>query len=663
MHLSRIAARRWLAGFQVAMRRGSSHIKRRQHIYGLAGVALVTAIAVALTVQGWRSRIPAFDLLTYIHSAHDLLATGALPEHGDTGSYGSFKPPGTTWLMMPSTILLGDPRLSEYAGTALLHFATLLGVFLLARKYFGTWCASLAVMLYGLSDIGLFLAGSLWPNGRPDFFIWVVFLASEWVTRRDAKYLAAALAVWGLGMYVDMGITPAFFIFPALWLYYRPPVRAAPLLVAGALVVAVWSPYLRFEATRGFADLKSQLLQLNIFPANYRDAWCNPSLVLRSLEEEAAGERREISRLSDAALTAPNQLSILAQPLSLLEGVVRDKLLSNFEPVAPIPGASLALLLMVLISLIALSVPGALAPSTEDTGRRGPRRAWWAPLAIGMVVLGVTANEFILSLLFGAGGNLPEPALSNIRKIQKILIMSGGALLAGRWVTLIAGRWLERIGVHIQTEDSAEKTRLLVLGLAIPWFVLFLLSEAGKPERLWWLWPLQVIFLAAFVTRVLRRLGAARPVVYASQALLIFTILFNPFMQWRVDAWRREGWPGPDAYEVRVVDYVSDRIRAEGKDRAAIGYHTYIYWFMAAYHITNPQYKAGAEIDLFFKYRRGIENTNQCAEGLAPDDEYRIVRTRVMSETWAPREYFDVALDNRYRLLREFGPYQVYQRD
>src|SRR5439155_26289524 len=51
-----------------------------------------------------------------------------------------------------STLLFHDPRLSEYVGTGLLHFLTLLGVFLLGRKYFGKWCGCLAVVLYGRSE-------------------------------------------------------------------------------------------------------------------------------------------------------------------------------------------------------------------------------------------------------------------------------------------------------------------------------------------------------------------------------------------------------------------------------------------------------------------------------------------------------------------------------
>src|SRR5215475_6873089 len=117
--------------------------------WGIALVLFVAAPGVLLTAQGWRSRSPAHDLVPHIINVRNLVTTGTIPIHGDTGSYGSYKPPGTAWLMLPSTLLFSDPRLSEYVGGALLHLATLTGIFLLAYNYFGFWCACLAISIYG----------------------------------------------------------------------------------------------------------------------------------------------------------------------------------------------------------------------------------------------------------------------------------------------------------------------------------------------------------------------------------------------------------------------------------------------------------------------------------------------------------------------------------
>ena len=96
-------------------------VKTRQLIYGRVIVILVTMIGMLLTLQGWKSRAPAFDMLTYFNSAETLLKTGTPAPYGDISSYGFFSLPGTTWLIAPGMLLFNDPRLYEKFGSALLH--------------------------------------------------------------------------------------------------------------------------------------------------------------------------------------------------------------------------------------------------------------------------------------------------------------------------------------------------------------------------------------------------------------------------------------------------------------------------------------------------------------------------------------------------------------
>jgi hypothetical protein len=524
-------------------------------------IMAVATLSLALNMQGWRSRVPAFDLLTHIYNARNLIATGALPEHGDTGSYGSYKSAGTAWLMVPGMLLFADPRLADYPGTAFLHVAALVGIFLLARAYFGPLCGLLAVFLYGLSETGIFLAGSLWPNGRPEFFIWTVHLTTRWAATNNGRYLAAAAGVWAVGMQVDMALAPAFFIFPAVWLSYRPAIRIRPLLAALLVAFIVWWPYLRFESTRGFADIRSQLLLSRIRSTDYKEAWCNPNLSLLRVQTSPDGTvRREDPSLLDR---------VAAQ-----WGAREDKLLSNFKPVAAVPGAGLLLFCAVICSF---------------------------------GVLGWTMRS------------------------------RGGAA-------------------------TTPKIGALILSLVVPWAILFHFAEDGKPERFWWLWPLQAVVLAAFVTHVLPRLRAPRLVVFGSALLLAIIVAGSPFLLARVHSWASVGWAGPDAEEIRVADFIATRLAAEDRNRARIGYQILIYEFMAAYHITNPVYKVGAEFDHVLKHPYGITNESQCAEGFSPADEYRIVQTRPLGDDSCPRHYFDVRVSPDFRLLRRFDVYEVYGR-
>jgi hypothetical protein len=318
-----------------------------QLIYGLVIVLLVTLIGMLMALQGWKSRAPAFDMMTYFNSAEHLLKTGTPARYGDVSSYGSFSPPGTTWLMTPGMLFLNDARLYEGFGSAFLYLGTLLGVFVLARRSFGMRCAYLSVILYGLSGLGLSFAGSLWPIGHPFFYVWLAYFAVQWVTCRNAKCLAAALIVWTVGMYHDMAITPAVLILPALWLFYRPPLFSKLHLIAAAVTLALWYPYLQFEMERGLADLKSLFLRHNITPANYKEAWCDPNLTLDYLTSP-----------SMPSPSGSNTLQAQSKGLTVLERLLRRgrRVVVNFNEVAPSPAVSLLLTALALSSLAVLSV-------------------------------------------------------------------------------------------------------------------------------------------------------------------------------------------------------------------------------------------------------------------------------------------------------------------
>jgi hypothetical protein len=648
--------------------RGIAHVERRQTTYGVLVVLIVSSLASVLTTQGWRSRIPTFDLVPTLREVHALLATGALPEHDHIGSYGAFDTPGPAWLMLPSTLLFHDPRLSEYVGAGLLHFLTLLGVFLLGRKYFGTWCGCLAVVLYGLSAQGLWWAGSLWTLSSPYMFIWLVYLASEWVTRRDGRFLAAAVGAYALGMYVDIETAPAIAMLPAIWLLYRPPVTLKPLLAAAAVLLIVWFPYLRFEAGRNFVDLRSQFLFENILPTNVSRSWCDPTRKLKAWPVNAratalSAPAGAATEHPVSAATRPSE-SPLVRLENGLENNFRDRLLGNFlvTRLSAQDAIGIVLLLSVLAGLVLLGVTGSVprAQHSDQDARvtqKDRYRTWPRPMsrvAVGAVVLALGTWFIFRQLVFS--GALPNL----VRGAVAILLLGGVALILLKFIE-ITDRVLKRSGVHIQSEEQARRRRLIVVALVVPWLLLFGVAEPGVPERFLFLLPLQVLVLAAFVTVLLPRLGMPRPAVWLVQGLLVLVFLWNPFLISRVDSWRAGGWSGHDASAVRAVDYIAADLHKGGRDRASIGYRLFIYPFMVDYHIVSSYYKAGADFDVLFVYQHGIENTDKCAEGVSPSDDYRIVETRPMNAPDAPVNYFKVPLGNRFKLVRQIGAYRIFK--
>ncbi len=553
-------------------------------LYGLVIVILTTVVGVGMALHGWRSHPLAFDMLAYFTGAENLLKTGIPASYGDISSYGSFSPPGMVWLLAPGMLVLQDPRLYEKLGGALLHLGTLMGVFLLARALLGARCAYLSVVVYGLSGLGLAFAGSLWPIGHPFFYVWMVYFAVQWGACQDARYLAAAAGTWAAGMYVDMALAPAGLVLPAIWLILRPPAFSKLHPVAALLTLAVWYPYLKFEVGRGFADLRSQLLLQNILPSNYREAWCNPGLLLSFVGGGSA--------LAPADTKVPPsvygiQLSLLGGVTARLSGAI-DGLLANFREVMPFPWISVVLLLLTLTSLFVLTLAGFL--------RQNP-----------------------------TGISLMPRAVAQFRGKDKM------------------------------------KAQLFVVSLLVPWLVLLFVAEPGRPERFSWLWPLQTIAIAASVTVVFSRMAIPSHLIRSGQTALVALMLVAPFQSHLAPS-LASGWAGTDSEETQAVDYVASQLRAKERQSAAIGYSVFVYQFMPSYNMIDQQYKVGADFDLWFKYRYSIDNTNRCAEGVSPVDEYRIVQARPVDGADQPRGFFDVPLHG-FHLVQSFNTYQVFARD
>ena len=338
-----------------------------------------------------------------------------------------------------------------------------------------------------------------------------------------------------------------------------------------------------------------------------------------------------------------------------LENNFRDRLLGNFlfTRLAGQDAIGIVLLLSVLASLVLLSVTGS-ARRAQDSDQHRTQSRLMSRVAVGAVVLALGTWFVLRQLVFS--GELPRLA----RGAVAILLLGGAALIFSKF-TGITDRLLKRVGVHIQSVEQARRRRLLVVAVAVPWLVLFAVAEPGVPERFLWLLPLQVLVLAAFFTVLLPRLGVPRPVAWLAQALLVFVFLWNTFLIPRVDAWRADGWSGHDAAEVRAVDYVAADLDKEGRGRASIGYRLFIYPFMVDYHSVSSYYKVGTQFDVLFNYQHGIENTDRCAEGVSPGDDYRIVQTRPMNEQGAPINYFKVPLENRFKLVRQIGTYRIFK--
>jgi hypothetical protein len=495
----------------------------------------------------------------------------------------------------------------------------------------------------------------------------MVYCSLEWIRKRNANYLAVAIVTWASGMYVFMEMAPALFILPVLWLFYRPPMKLKVLLLAGILSLIIWYPYLQLESTRSFVDLRSQLLREIIWLENYKDSWCDPGLILRHPTVEVIPGTQNLQ--SNQAINVANNIwTDLVAYLSVLWGKANFVLVapfSNFQLAADIPGISIVLTLLVFTSLVVLSVPLTTAP-TDRLDRKYSLHRWFIGFAVAMFLFGLLFNELIVARYLSLDGKLEAHTISRIRWVETILVLSAIALLIFKnRIPAALERLINRLSIPPGTEQQMllpqDSARLIVIAIGVPWLVLLLLAEAdaSRLERFWWLWPLQIITLAASVTYIPYQWNAPRWVIWAGTVFLLVVILGNPLLLSRLRGWATSGWAGSDADEVRAVNYVASRL--EDKKQATIGYEYFIWSFVATYNIVDSRYKVGAITDLLFNQLHGVSNGNRCAEGISPDDEFRIVATSRGTNPpgwW----YFDTPRDGRFHLLRQFGSYQVFKR-
>jgi hypothetical protein len=598
----------------------------RNLLYGAAGVLLIGMLGIALGTLGWRSRIPNGDVISYIQSAHEFLTHGQIPDHGTITSFGSYTPPGLTWLFLPGVAVFSDPRLFSFIGSGLLHIGTLVGIFLLARRYLSTRYALFAVLLYGLSDIGLYFAGALWPRGQPFFYVWMVYWTCLWATYGGARYLSASLITWAAGVFVFMELAPALLIIPVVWFVYRPPLDFRAIALAVTLATLIWLPYLRFESECGFADLRSQILLQNI--RSNKQQWCDPALpFLQEVTNVQSADANRVKPLPVRLILAAGR-----RVFAIARGMV-----INFE--GGIRGAEFIMMALGLLGIMVLSL-----------GRKQFFLPRWAQmntrqldvLGIVLIVLGIMANEFVIRRYFAPltpGGVLVEDTVLSIRILQALLVFWGVAILMRKSVTTS----LTDFTARFQPKNS--DTLSLALSLAVPWAVLLLVAEHGRVVRFFWLLPVQVIAIAAGMSVIRSRLS------FVLAGLLIVSNILGTSMLSAITSVPSSGWAGSDAPAIQVVDFVSDQLLHSGKQRASIGY----LGVDEDIHTFTQIYAVGEDFDLLFRDLHQVSNSNRCPEGISADNDYRIVFANSQEQGFSAVEGF--------HFIAQFGEHKIYKRD
>jgi hypothetical protein len=527
---------------------------------------ILAAGTVTLLVhyQGWRSgELVNLDMLPYYYGTRDFLTTGKIPEKGEISSYNSYNPPGTFYLMIPGMLLTGDPRLQTLAGTALLLYGTLIFLYLAARELSGRAVALSAALVFGISRLGFI---GLWPVGHPIFIVAPLYFLILWVKRRASWALGAAVAILAFGLYVDLAIVPFLFVLPVLWLAYRPPLGWKSLLLSLAFGALVWFPYLRFEAGRGFVDLASLFL-LRPVDSVWEKTSAEPIYCYSALP----GENDEPNDIYLPYVGGSEVEQRVVYPLAGWKNQAAYRICRtllnvdrNFDTDLFSLGANrtlnTALWWIFMAGWMALGwvVLKVWKPIRRivETGRARP----WIPLAVaagGALVLYLLLNPDLIAN-FAADKSLDRNMSLAVEQLR--------AFLPWIWLSVFTGWFLAARAPDRRPDDA-----ILFLALSLPWLVLVLLAEPGKPERFWFIWPLQVWVAVLGLRWVAERFRRADLIHAALTVVFFAAVIPAPFYAQKISDALAHGYSGTDNDQWKVAEYLAGEA---GADRSL----TVTYW-------------------------------------------------------------------------------------
>jgi hypothetical protein len=575
----------------------------------LGWIVAITLAASLLMYSGWRDQSPfdSPDILAHQGNAIDLLRSGVIPYRGQGLSYSGWGPPGTSYLMVPGVLLMPDPRLAEVPGAVLLHFGTLLFLFLIVRGSLGRGAAWAAVALAGLLPI---IGPTLWPNGHPFFVVGMLYFLIRWVRDRAPHAFSAALLLAGLGMYVYFTIAPALIAMALIALIYRRPVSWRSFAAALAALIVVWWPYLHFEAGRGFTDIGIMVLRRDLTVAQAQPS--TPVYCYASLPGELDFQDRVYmpwTGESDPHRVIYPGAGRGAQ-FELQLCTLLNKSDRNFDSgyfLVNDPAWPAGLLFGVYLTGCWVLVFGALRGVEKIS--KGWSRVRAIPVwkfllacALGTALIFLLIRPAVLGTLL-----VGDPDWNLSARLLLAQISAYGILL---WISmgiglLLASRW----------EDAPKEMGVLAAMIGGCGFLLVVLSEIERSWRFWWFWPLQCIAIVAAAAGLIQWIKPSRGITIAVWILAVG--LFFPYrsVMAKTDSILRYGYGGRESGEMQALQWLAEAARKNPETTISIG----VTRFQDEGDIT----LAWGWLDFGLRYINKAPNA--VASDIAPGNDYRVV--------------------------------------
>lgn len=580
--------------------------------WGEAGLLAAAVLAAgALWLQGWAGRIlNDLDKLPYFEAASRLWQSGSMPNHGHLLSYTAYSPPGVAFLLAPGLALFHDARLQEFPCKFALYIGTVLFVYLIGRRAIGPRAGLVAGMVTAVSQLAqqdligtqFFVSSSLF------FLILGVQGGRKW-------WFAVALFDFGVGLYVHPTIAPFLLVFVVVAVLFRRSVsfRLVALALLGLLLV--WLPYLLFEMPRGFLDVRS-FVSLQPSTAILSGVAKAPTYCFAA----APGEEQVENGVYVAYLGRADIIKRIIYPEPTLRGEmnywackVLTNTVHNFDDDFFLLGANPGL--NVFLWIVALAGMVGLGLASRPLSLRLPLQKvkWYWVLCLGLLGAAVLFGLFNPDWL---GHLLPHHRLASGTRLA---LQQAHLFLPALWLAGVLGFLMTRASV-----PNGAGLRVVALAAWLPFLILCLINEPGRPDRFWWQWPIYALALAFAAELGGRALGGRIWAGSAVCAAVIVLVVPGPFDRARVTDWVAHGFSGQDSGQVQTVDFLGSQTREEGRSSLTVGYSLQ-YPVFASETTSDPLYRTGSWMDYLLLTRQRVRNLNQTVRGLSPEDEFRVV--------------------------------------
>jgi hypothetical protein len=232
------------------------NLNTRRYLFPLITVLLISLISKWHFAQ-WS--VFDFDIVPVVSLGWRWLhGAGDFPVFGTLSSVGAYNLPGLPWLHLPFLWLSDDPHLAIILTLTTFNLLGICAIWRLGSRLFAPHVGFASAVLFAFCDTSLAGSTIAWAQLLlPTFFVGVLWCLYEWRWTGKGVWLAGSGIIATFAFMVHFS---AILLFPLMLLFaliMRPTWRWRGFLAGSAVCVALLAPYLAFQVSRDFNDIRA----------------------------------------------------------------------------------------------------------------------------------------------------------------------------------------------------------------------------------------------------------------------------------------------------------------------------------------------------------------------------------------------------------------------